>query len=86
MSSNMILKKLSPSSTIHAGKTEAALVTEVKDAIKHQLRLILARDLGSATKYEIWMATSLAVKEMMIIVLLKLKKSTVIKIPAEFTT
>ena len=66
MSSNMILKKLSPSSTIHAGKTEAALVKEVKDAIKHQLRLILARDLGSATKYEIWMATSLAVKEMMI--------------------
>ncbi len=66
MSSNMILKKLSPSSTIHAGKTEAALVIEVKDAIKHQLRLILARDLGSATKYEIWMATSLAVKEMMI--------------------
>jgi len=62
----MILKKLSPSSTIHAGKTEAALVIEVKDAIKHQLRLILARDLGSATKYEIWMATSLAVKEMMI--------------------
>ena len=62
----MILKKLSPSSTIHAGKTEAALVKEVKDAIKHQLRLILARDLGSATKYEIWMATSLAVKEMMI--------------------
>lgn len=62
----MILKKRSPSSTIHAGKTEAALVTEVKDAIKHQLRLILARDLGSATKYEIWMATSLAVKEMMI--------------------
>lgn len=66
MSSNMILKKLSPSSTIHAGKTEADLVIEVKDAIKHQLRLILARDLGSATKYEIWMATSLAVKEMMI--------------------
>ena len=57
---------ISTSSTIHAGKTEAALVAEVKDAIKHQLRLILARDLGSATKYEIWMATSLAVKEMMI--------------------
>ena len=66
MLTNMILKKRSPSSTIHAGKTEAALVIEVKDAIKHQLRLILARDLGSATKYEIWMATSLAVKEMMI--------------------
>ena len=62
----MILKNISTSSTIHAGKTEAALVAEVKDAIKHQLRLILARDLGSATKYEIWMATSLAVKEMMI--------------------
>ncbi len=52
--------------TIHADKTDEALVAQVKDAIKHQLRLILARDLGSATKSELWMATSLAVKEMMI--------------------
>ena len=34
MSPNMILKNISTSSTIHAGKTEAALVAEVKDAIK----------------------------------------------------
>ena len=52
--------------TIHADKTDEALVAELKNAIKHQLRLILARDLGSATKSELWMATSLAVKEMMI--------------------
>ncbi|MDG1325259.1 MAG: glycogen/starch/alpha-glucan phosphorylase [Opitutales bacterium] len=62
----MTQKTLSRTFKIHADKTDESLVTEVKDAIKHQLRLILARDLGSATKSELWMATSLAVKEMMI--------------------
>lgn len=62
----MTQKTLSRPFSIHADKTEDSLVAEVKDAIKHQLRLILARDLGSATKSELWMATSLAVKEMMI--------------------
>ena len=62
----MTQKTLSRPFTIHVDKTEESLVAEVKDAIKHQLRLILARDLGSATKSELWMATSLAVKEMMI--------------------
>ncbi|MDG0964190.1 MAG: glycogen/starch/alpha-glucan phosphorylase [Opitutales bacterium] len=62
----MTQKTLSRPFEIHADKTDESLVTEVKDAIKHQLRLILARDLGSATKSELWMATSLAVKEMMI--------------------
>ncbi len=42
------------------------LVEELKNAIQYQLRLILARDLGSSTKSELWMATSLAVREMMI--------------------
>ena len=62
----MTQKTLSRPFPIHADKTDEALVAEVKNAIKHQLRLILARDLGSATKSELWMATSLAVKEMMI--------------------
>lgn len=62
----MIQKTLSRPLTIHADKTDETLVAQVKDAIKYQLRLILARDLGSATKSELWMATSLAVKEMMI--------------------
>jgi len=62
----MTQKTLSRPLTIHADKTDEALVVELKNAIKHQLRLILARDLGSATKSELWMATSLAVKEMMI--------------------
>ena len=62
----MTQKTLSRPFPIHADKTDEALVAEVKNAIKHQLRLILARDLGSATKPELWMATSLAVKEMMI--------------------
>ena len=62
----MTQKTLSRPFPIHADKTDETLVAEVKNAIKHQLRLILARDLGSATKSELWMATSLAVKEMMI--------------------
>ena len=62
----MTQKTLSRPFPIHADKTDETLVAEVKNAIKHQLRLILARDLGSATKPELWMATSLAVKEMMI--------------------
>ena len=51
---------------MHDEKLDSSLVADVKKAIKHQLRLILARDLGSATKSELWMATSLAVREMMI--------------------
>ena len=57
---------LSQATHIHAHQPDSKVVSEVKDAIKHQLRLILARDLGSATKSELWMATSLAVREMMI--------------------
>ena len=56
-------KKLFP---IHSQASGNELVEELKNAIQHQLRLILARDLGSSTKSELWMATSLAVREMMI--------------------
>ena len=62
----MILKTPSRLFTIHADKTEETLVAEVKNAIQRQLRLILARDLGSASKAELWKATSLAVREMMV--------------------
>lgn len=62
----MTLKTPSRLFTIHADKTEETLVAEVKNAIQRQLRLILARDLGSATKAELWKATSLAVREMMV--------------------
>ena len=62
----MTLKTPSRLFTIHADKTEETLVAEVKNAIKRQLRLILARDLGSASKAELWKATSLAVREMMV--------------------
>ncbi|MBT3667376.1 MAG: glycogen/starch/alpha-glucan phosphorylase [Opitutae bacterium] len=62
----MTQNSLSRSNPIHVNKSEPDLVVDVKKAIKHQLRLILARDLGSATKSELWMATSLAVREMMI--------------------
>ncbi len=58
--------RLSKKFSIHADKEYEDLVVELKDAIQHQLRLILARDLGSSTKSELWMATSLAVREMMI--------------------
>ena len=62
----MTLKTPSRLFTIHADKTEETLVAEVKNAIQRQLRLILARDLGSASKAELWKATSLAVREMMV--------------------
>ena len=62
----MTQNTLSRPNPIHADKPDSSLVADVKKAIKHQLRLILARDLGSATKSELWMATSLAVREMMI--------------------
>lgn len=62
----MTLTTPSPLFTIHADKTEETLIAEVKSAIQRQLRLILARDLGSATKAELWKATSLAVREMMV--------------------
>ena len=62
----MTLKTPSQLFTIHADKTEETLVAEVKNAIQRQLRLILARDLGSASKAELWKATSLAVREMMV--------------------
>ena len=62
----MTLKTPSRLFTIHADKTEETLVAEVKNAIQRQLRLILARDLGSASKAEPWKATSLAVREMMV--------------------
>ena len=52
--------------SIHSQASGNELVEELKNAIQHQLRLILARDLGSSTKSELWMATSLAVREMMI--------------------
>ena len=62
----MTLKTPSRLFTIHADKTEETLVAEVKNAIQRQLRLILARDLGSGSKAELWKATSLAVREMMV--------------------
>ena len=62
----MTLKTPSRLFTIHADKTEETLVAEVKNAIQRQLRLIMARDLGSASKAELWKATSLAVREMMV--------------------
>ena len=62
----MTLKTPSQLFRTHADKTEETLVAEVKNAIQRQLRLILARDLGSATKAELWKATSLAVREMMV--------------------
>mgnify|MGYP001206148646 FL=1 len=62
----MTLKTPSRLFTIHTDKTEEFLVAEVKNAIQRQLRLILARDLGSASKAELWKATSLAVREMMV--------------------
>jgi starch phosphorylase len=62
----MTLKTPSRLFTIHADKTEETLVAEAKNAIQRQLRLILARDLGSASKAELWKATSLAVREMMV--------------------
>ena len=62
----MIQKILSRSNPINTQNPDSTLVADVKEAIKHQLRLTLARDLASATKSELWMATSLAVREMMI--------------------
>ena len=62
----MVTSTLSKTISIHSDQSNDLLVENVKNAIQHQLRLILARDLGSATKSELWMATSLAVREMMV--------------------
>ena len=62
----MVTSALSKTISIHSDQSDDLLVENVKNAIQHQLRLILARDLGSATKSELWMATSLAVREMMV--------------------
>ena len=62
----MVTSTLSKSISIHSEQSDDLLVENVKNAIQHQLRLILARDLASATKAELWMATSLAVREMMV--------------------
>ncbi len=62
----MTFPSLSDSISINDSQAEEELVENLKNAIQKQLRVVLARDLGSATKSELWMATSLAVREMMI--------------------
>jgi starch phosphorylase len=62
----MTFPSLPKSISLDESHVDDKLVENLKSAIQRQLRLILARDLGSATKQELWMATSLALREMMV--------------------
>lgn len=62
----MTFPSLPKSISLDESHVDDELVENLKSAIQRQLRLILARDLGSATKQELWMATSLALREMMV--------------------
>ena len=62
----MTFPSLPKSISLDESHVDDKLVENLKSAIQRQLRLILARDLGSATKQELWMATSLALREMIV--------------------
>ena len=55
----MTFPSLSDSISVNDSQADEELVENLKNAIQKQLRVVLARDLGSATKSELWMATSL---------------------------
>ena len=62
----MITDKASTSLSESENADSSQLVEEMKESIRRQLRLTLARHLDNATPRELWMATCLAVREKII--------------------
>ena len=62
----MITDTASTSLSESENADSSQLVEEMKESIRRQLRLTLARHLDNATPRELWMATCLAVREKII--------------------